>query len=66
MKVWKIYRFGQLVREVNGDERKLLEWIQNNVPAANKSGIRTGDVLIKKYLLYKDARKAGFTINSRK
>lgn len=66
MKVWKIYRFGQLVREVNGDERKLLEWIQNNVPAANKSGIRTGDVLSNKYLLYEDARKAGFTINSRK
>ncbi|MBR1698427.1 MAG: hypothetical protein IJ714_01405 [Bacteroidales bacterium] len=66
MKVWKIYRFGQLVREVNGDERKLLEWIQSNVPAANKSGIRTGDVLFNKYLLYEDARKAGFTINSRK
>lgn len=66
MNVWKIYRFGQLVREVNGDERKLLEWIQSNVPAANKSGIRTGDVLFNKYLLYEDARKAGFTINSRK
>ncbi len=66
MKVWKIYRFGQLVREVNGDERKLLEWIQSNVPAANKSGIRTGDVIFNKYLLYEDARKAGFTINSRK
>ena len=66
MKVWKIYRFGQLVREVNGDERKLLEWIQSNVPAANKSGIRTGDVLFNKYLLYEDAHKAGFTINSRK
>ena len=66
MKVWKIYRFGQLVREVNGDERKLLEWIQSNVPAANKSGSRTGDVIFNKYLLYEDARKAGFTINSRK
>lgn len=66
MKVWKIYRFGRLVREINGDERKLLEWIQNNVPAVNKSGIRTGDVSFNKHLLYEDARRAGFTINSRK
>lgn len=66
MKVWKIYRFGRFVREINADERKLLEWIQNNVPAANKSGIRTGDVSFNKYLLYEDARSAGYTINSRK
>ena len=66
MKVWKIYRFGRFVREINGDERKLLEWIQNNVPAANKLDIRTGDVSFNKYLLYEDARSAGYTINSRK
>ena len=66
MKVWKIYRFGQLVHEINGPEQKLLEWIQSNVPSISKSGIRTGDVNYNKHLLYEDARIAGYTINSKK
>lgn len=66
MKVWKIYRFGNLVRELNGNERKLLEWIQNNVRAANKTGVRIGDVSLNKNQLYEDARLAGYTINSKK
>ena len=66
MKVWKIYRYGHLVREINGPETAVLEWIRNNIPAQNRAGIRTGDVENQKYQLYEDARVAGVTINSKR
>lgn len=66
MKVYRIYRYGRLVREINGTEADLLKWIQENVPAQNKASYRTGDPTFNKPLLYEDARAAGITINSKK
>ncbi|MBQ6097964.1 MAG: hypothetical protein IJK99_09480 [Bacteroidales bacterium] len=65
MKVYRIHRFGGLIREITGKEIDLLKWIQNNVPAQIKAGFRTGDPSNNKELLYGDARAAGITINSK-
>ena len=66
MSHYRIYRFGHLVREIDGEETNLLEWIRDNVPAQNRQGIRKGDVMFWKRLLYEDARLAGITINKTK
>lgn len=66
MRTYRIYRFGRLVREINGDEVALLTWIQNNVPATSNSKMRSGDVRLNREHLYEDVREMGYSINSKK